>query len=287
MSTKEGAILVWASDNPYPCFCNDEIRFNVNRIEATPETLAALYGISNPESISVTGVEGDKIDLIAEFCAESDHMKEFWPLESNDHYQVHSAEPAPPTPINKIFHLFPGDTDDEKTDRVEQLSKNFYRKIWEAADVPEDFRKCACQAHTTTSTTTIGVPILHFSRLFSHPSFSTTLYYTVFQNRFSSSDIQAFRQFNWFMEVFGGPKNGGADATQMLLNRTMAKHPSRIMSVPHAKTWISLMNQAMMEEFPGERSLHHHLSLYWLHFYAFFPYQDEDRRAFRQLASWE
>ena len=107
---------------------------------------------------------------------------------------------------------------------------------------------------------------------------------------FSTDEIQAYRQFTWFTEVFGGPgmfDDGDNDqGEQHYLPRTMAQHTKRMMTLEHTITWLTLMNQAVHEEFSNDdedAKLVRALSLYWLHFLAMFSYTDDERRQFRKL----
>jgi truncated hemoglobin YjbI len=129
-----------------------------------------------------------------------------------------------------------------------QLSNNFYSKIWNDDDTPSSFRD-------------------------------------KFFSRSSSDKIQAFRQYDWFSEVFGGPSFRDDEARQrVLLPKVMAQHTSSRTTMEHAVTWLKLMQASIQEEFPDHPQLREALGLYWLHFYAFFPsFNDNDRRAFRRL----
>jgi hypothetical protein len=73
------------------------------------------------------------------------------------------------------------------------------------------------------------------------------------------------------------------DRERHLLPKVMAKHTSSRMTREHAVAWLMIMNRALEEEFPHEYKLRSCLSLYWLHFYGFFPFTDDDRREFRMV----
>jgi hypothetical protein len=75
------------------------------------------------------------------------------------------------------------------------------------------------------------------------------------------------------------------ERTKHILPKVMAKHTSSRMTPQHAIEWLNIMNQALEEEFPNETQLKKALELYWLHFYAFFPFSDDDRREFRKVVS--
>ncbi|CAB9518134.1 expressed unknown protein [Seminavis robusta] len=244
---KEQVHLHWASTNKQqPCFCNPEIYLNVTKLKATPETIAAIFGVKEPETIELKERENGKIIALEE------GEQPVWQLEPDCHYDVHVAgckdSLAPAVPINQIFSLFPGDTDDEKSDNIQKLSENFYGKIWNDKETPKEF-----------------------------------------QDRFisltSSASIQAFRQYDWFHEVFGGPSMMGSSNPRksILLPKVMAKHTSSRMTREYAITWLEIMDKSVNEEFPNEETLQAALKLYWIHFFGWFPYSDEDRREFRRI----
>jgi len=162
--------------------------------------------------------------------------------------------------LRNVFHLFPGTTPDEQQDRIQDLSTNFYHKIWHGPDTPSDFQ-------------------------------------SKFVTKFSSADIQAFRQFNWHAEVFGAspmyshstnddPSSACAakdEGERLLGAKTMAKHPPNRMTMKYSKTWIELMKESIQEEFPDHILLQNALGTYWLHFFAMFPYSDEERKDLETL----
>jgi truncated hemoglobin YjbI len=243
MSTtdKNQAHLHWANANPNPCFCKPEIYLNLDRLQPTTETIAALFGIRNPDCLSLENHQGEMIPV--EELANGDKG---WPLQANQHYQVLSSENTKTIPIHQLFPLFPGSNEDEKSNSIHKLSLNFYGKIWEDPDVPSDFRD-------------------------------------KFWSRTSSSTIQAFRQYNWLLEVFGGPSLCGDELDTLLLPKVMAKHTSSRMTLEHGVTWLKLMAKTIQEEFPDQPEVRGMLELYWLHFYAFFPYSDDARRAMKKV----
>lgn len=234
------AVLHWSSTNAQPCYCIDPYPLDTCRISATPETVANLFAISNKDTITVTEVGGkNEVELV----------DGSWPLEAQKEYTVSTTDSMEGVVrIKKMFALFPGKDEDEKTDRIHALSKNFYSKIWHGKDTPEDFKK-------------------------------------TFISRVSTDEIQAYRQFNWFLEVFGGPSMFEEEGRgeKHYLPRTMAKHTSSRMTMEHSVTWLKLMRQALEEEFPEDPQVKKALGIYWLHFYAMFPFSDEERQEFRRV----
>jgi hypothetical protein len=179
------ALLHWASTNAQPCYCTDPYPLDVTRISATPETIASIFAISDKTTILVeeVGAGTNTVELV----------NGSWPLEAQKVYTVSTTDAMDGIcPIKKMFPLFPGENDEEKTDFIHGLSKNFYNKIWHSKDTPADFKKS-------------------------------------FVNLTSSDEIQAYRQFNWFLEVFGGPSmfDAEGEGEKLYLPRTMAKHTAR------------------------------------------------------------
>lgn len=242
------AHLHWAKNNTQPCFCNSTIYLDIKKLSASPEQLAAIFGISSPSLLSLQHQqENGTTEPIV--LAESKEDGPCWDLKPGQHYNVHLNTDASCKiiPVNHIFSLLPGDTEEEKSERLEKLSNNFYRKIWEDSKVPEDFR-------------------------------------AKFHSRSSTAKIQAFRQFDWLIEVFGGPSFRDKETVDTtLLRKVMAKHTSSRMTKNYAIAWLELMKESVEEEFPNMVELQTTMGLYWLHFFAWFPYTDEERREFRQL----
>jgi truncated hemoglobin YjbI len=156
--------------------------------------------------------------------------------------------------IKDTFPLFPGNTPEEKLDRIQALSNTFYHKIWHGATTP--------------------------------PSFQAK-----FVNKLSSAEIQAYRQFNWLAEVFGGPSmfDGPGEGERYYKARTMAKHPPSRMTMTYSVTWLNLMKESIEQEFADHDDVpvKKALGTYWLHFFAMFPYSDDERNEFEQLIQYE
>jgi hypothetical protein len=55
------------------------------------------------------------------------------------------------------------------------------------------------------------------------------------------------------------------------------------MTLEHSLTWLRLMKQALDEEFSDDPKVKDAMGIYWLHFYAMFPFSDEERQEFRKL----
>ncbi|KAG7349217.1 bacterial-like globin [Nitzschia inconspicua] len=251
------AHFYWSSSNrQQPCFClvdKDMVDLDVIKLHISPELIAAIFGVRQPESIRI--YDKDSGTMLALPDKDQTAHAWSWPVEPKHDYEVRTdvvderdiENEEPVVPIHRIFPLFPGDTDDAKSERIEQLSENFYSKLWSDPDTPAGLRD------------------LFFSRT-------------------SSYKIQAFRQYDWFHETFGGPSiMENCEREKHLWPKVMAKHTSSRMSREHAISWLNIMNRALEEEFPDEWKLRSALALYWLHFYAFFPYSDEDRREFRRV----
>lgn len=255
------AHLHWASTNhEQPCFCNPVIYVDLVKLTTTtqslitPETIAAIFGVRHPEQIHLQH-EQELEPLVV--VPSNSHGPRGWKLKPDQHYQVHvvhhdddddksSEEEQDIVPIHGIFALFQGDSDDEKSDRLQHLSETFYDTIWNDPETPPAFR-------------------------------------TLFFSLSSSAHIQAFRQFDWFHEVFGGPSmSSSASRRDLLLPKVMAKHTSSRMTRDHALTWLQIMKRSVELEFPNQTKLQSSLGLYWLHFFGFFPYTDEDRKEFRR-----
>ena len=225
----------WASTNQQqPCFCKTTIDLDVIKLNASPETLAAIFGIRCPKRIELYDQNSGKLlPLPKEKDDESGAL--CWPVEAKRDYEVRVVQTVDdeeqPTvvvvPIHNIFPLFPGDNDDEKTERIEKLSNNFYEKLWHDEGTPKGLRD-------------------------------------MFYSRFSTYKIQAFRQYDWFHETFGGPSlMDNCEREQHLLPKVMAKHTSSRMSKENAVAWLEIMNRSLEEEFPGEYELRSALALYW------------------------
>jgi truncated hemoglobin YjbI len=247
----------WAGTNQQqPCFCTvDKVMLDLDviKLNISPESIAAIFGVRKPDSIQLYEKDSGALVALPENKNSSDYAW-CWPVQPKKDYEVRVVSDSddtentePVVPIHRIFPLFPGDDDDAKSERIEKLSENFYCKLWSDPETPSGLRD------------------LFFSRT-------------------SNYKIQAFRQYDWFHETFGGPSMMESfEREKHLLPKVMAKHTSSRMTREHAIAWLNIMNRALEEEFPNEYQLRLALALYWLHFYGFFPYSDEDRRDFRRV----
>mmetsp|Transcript_30654 Transcript_30654/g.74284 ORF Transcript_30654/g.74284 Transcript_30654/m.74284 type:complete len:461 (-) Transcript_30654:116-1498(-) len=198
------------------------------KVKATPQTLAALFGVHMVHVITTPSEEGnnehggeqhssydDQINewlIIREVLLDFDDTTssdngteepqvllpllkgwgggdggggggrpEFcWDLHPGKHYNV-TVNPKYlpnyyniPTPIHQIFRLLPGRNGDLKSDNLEKLSNTFYDLIWHSPTTPPEFSK-------------------------------------LFVTKWATSGIQAFRQYDWFHELFGGPSMQSED----------------------------------------------------------------------------
>jgi truncated hemoglobin YjbI len=238
----------------------------ISRLKWSEQNANLCYVSENPYPFDATKIDATPLCLAQTFGLEdegasltvvdSETGQEMpvvdgkYDLKPQKEYTVISSEPKNDrVPIYKLFGLVPGATEDEQSDRLQALSNNFYAKIWHSPEVPDDFRAS-------------------------------------FVNPTSSDEIQAYRQFNWFCEVFGGPTMFGNDPGQgerYYKPRTMAKHTASRMTLEHSVTWLKLMRKSLDEEFPDDETFKSALAVYWLHFYAMFPFTDDERRQFRTV----
>ena len=233
------------------CFCRSPIAFPLaGKLQATPETVAAIFGVMEPSSIKLQRKDQNIPSPLELFEGENGNLS--WRLEEDVDYQVSVMNTDPSTsviPIKEIFSNIPGDTEEEKSERLQALSNDFYDRIWNQKEgVPDEFRS---------------------------KFFSVT----------SNVKIQAFRQFDWLYEVFGGPAFAGeAGREDHLIPKVKAKHTSSRMTLEHSITWLQLMSQSVQHVFADFPEIQLSLTLYWLHFYAFFSFSDEERKILRGVA---
>ena len=121
------AHLHWAHADNCPCFCRPTIDWRLDRHAATPETLAAIFGLTQPKAVQVQRL-GDDEPLALMISGDGDP---FWPLEPDQHYQVTVVATTSGTSstspddngdkvicIKNIFAHLPGTTEDEKSARL-------------------------------------------------------------------------------------------------------------------------------------------------------------------------
>ena len=246
--------LHWADDddddnnNARPCFGPVDLVLDLDKQSATPETLAALYGVLDPSVLTVWDANHAQVAL--------DDNNHVWPLEADQHYHIQvpvvvdsyndEKKATFLLPFAQIFAYLPGDTEEAKSDTLQSLSNTFYDKIWYDPTVPSDFS-------------------------------------AKFVNSTSTARIQAFRQFDWLYEVFGGPAWAGEPPRETLLvPKVRAKHTSSRMTLEHSLTWLRLMDQTVQQVLADQPAIQQSMARYWLYFYAWYPYTEEERRTLRQ-----
>jgi len=230
--------LHWAG-NQRP-FSRPTIYLDLLKLRPTPETIAAIFGVRQPDALSLTDQEtNDALELI---------KNNTWAVEPDKHYEVHVVRqechvvPNDVTTTIKELHQLVGGTD-----RVQRLSLNFYKRVWYDKETPAAFQ-------------------------------------SVFRVNHSDTETHAHHQSNWFCEIWGGPKLYSEQHGEgTLLSRMLKKHTQSRMTAEHALSWLRIMTAATNEEFAGETTIQEALGLYWLHFFAFFPFDDQQRTEFRRL----
>ena len=241
------ARLLWSPENDVPCYVSENpYPLDVTRIDATALCLAHTFGVSSDDIAAIEVTESSSGKEVSPVDGK-------YPLEPQKEYSILlSAEASTKydkrLPISQIFSLVPGATEDEQSDRLQALSNNFYEKIWHADHISADFRKS-------------------------------------FVNPMSSYEIQAYRQFNWFCEVMGGPTmyDEKGEGERYYKPRTMAKHTASRMTLEHSLTWLKLMRTTLDETMSDAPEFQAALEVYWLHFYAMFPFSDQNRREFERV----
>lgn len=245
MSNKEEnqAQLHWASSNAKQP-CYCTVPFGLDITRIVPTPLMISHLFAIPDASSIKIYDSNENEV--------EFINGLWKLETQQDYYVYTNDPIMDSVrcVNEIYPLFPGTTDEEKQDSMQALSNKFYDLIWHSPKTPETFKD-------------------------------------KFVNKFSSAEIQAYRQYNWFAELFGGPSlyvNKG-DGEKYLKPKTMAKHPPTRMSLDYSITWLKLMKESLDDVFPNENEmeLKRVLGIYWLHFFAWFPYTDEERNQLVKL----
>ena len=137
---------------------------------------------------------------------------------------------------------------------IEQLSLNFYRRVWgDEAD----------------------------------PAFRGA-----FQGSAGSAEEAADNQSRWLTEMWGGEALYAAKhGDGALLKRMLPKHSAARMTPRFCERWLRHMRAAAAEVLgargtgaAGEAELRDTVARYWLHFFGFFEMSAADRRALRELA---
>lgn len=245
------AVLEWAGGTP--SFCGQEgARIDLRKIRATPETIGAIFGSRDPGVVRVFDERGNRLET---WPSEEDSVRR-WPLDPGGRYFVDlggvpssgDAPVTPPCSFRDIYALL-GD-DAEAT--VRRLSLEFYRGVW-SDESDAEFR-------------------------------------SLFVRAVASPEEAADNQARWLMESWGGPTRYTEKYGEgKVLTRTMAKHSSRRrMNFRNAEAWLVHMERAVSKVLGGRpagvRSV---IGLYWAHFFAFFPFSEEERAAIRRITSRE
>jgi len=228
--------LHWASTRAP--FSRANIQLDLSKIRATPETVASIFGVRQPDALSLKAQnDANTLEPVAH-C---------WPVQAGEHYQVHVARPedtVPDVSIKGLYQLVGGE------DRVRRLSLNFYRRVWYHEATPPEFR-------------------------------------ALFQLKGDSDpEKHARNQSAWFCEIWGGPEKLYTELfnENSLLTRMLSLHSRNRMVYENAVSWLGVMKAAVDEEFAADDpKIIESLSLYWLHFFAFFPYEEEQRAEFRRI----
>lgn len=226
--------LVFATRSYYYYYVDDSHQGR----EVSSERIAAIFGVQQPEAISLREKkESDKVVPVVS-GDESNSGFPHWKLEPGRHDNVYTSPEwsgQDVVPIRSIFRLLPGTTEDDKGDRLQQLSKTFYYKIWHDDKTPSDFR----------------------DKFFSRSN--------------CSEQIQAFRQIWLAVESLwwsflprwqsawktSATKGKWLNIPAAVWRRSMLWHGSK------------LMRAFIEEEFPDQPHLQEALGLYWLHFTHF------------------
>mmetsp|Transcript_13618 Transcript_13618/g.27702 ORF Transcript_13618/g.27702 Transcript_13618/m.27702 type:complete len:373 (+) Transcript_13618:31-1149(+) len=285
--TARHAILEWKGLSP--SFCGPTFHLDLTRrIRPTPETIAAIFGGASSDSISVASPScvricifdesGMQLQLVPAVCrdankddkgeTEANGISEMcWPLQRGRTYgvaflpvstdgsyrlisstQSATEQRRPVIPFRQIYsHL----GDDAET-IIRRLSLSFYQSIW---DLPADD--------------------------------SASNFRSIFTQSISSPQEAAVNQANWLSETWGGPRQYTAkNGLGKYPKKALAKHSSiHRMNINNAKQWLQHMNGAMSKELrhcPEE--VRWSISLYWVHFFAMFPFSDSERSEIRRLA---
>mmetsp|Transcript_29477 Transcript_29477/g.65366 ORF Transcript_29477/g.65366 Transcript_29477/m.65366 type:complete len:368 (+) Transcript_29477:31-1134(+) len=280
--TARHAILEWKGLSP--SFCGPTFHLDLTRrIRPTPETIAAIFGGASSDSISVASPScvricifdesGMQLQLVPAVCRdteaeEANGISEMcWPLQRGRTYgvaflpvstdgsyrlisstQSATEQRRPVIPFRQIYsHL----GDDAET-IIRRLSLSFYQSIW---DLPADD--------------------------------SASNFRSIFTQSISSPQEAAVNQANWLSETWGGPRQYTAkNGLGKYPKKALAKHSSiHRMNIHNAKQWLQHMNGAMSKELghcPEE--VRRSISLYWVHFFAMFPFSDSERSEIRRLA---
>lgn len=237
------AYFHWSCTRARP-FSRVQIQLDLSKLRASPETLASIYGVPLPQSLYLKQESN-----ILSF----DRDQQCWPdVQAGEHYQVHvekdDENEMHDATIKDLYQLVGGE------ERILGLSSNFYHRVWYDETTPPAFR-----------------------RIFRHDDKDN--------NNADSPEKHARNQAAWFCEMWGGPPRytNQFGPKSLLRGRMLPLHSPRRMTFEHTMSWLQIMKAAVNEEFDNEQDIQKTLSLYWLHFLAFFPYEEDERATFRKI----
>lgn len=115
------AFLEWA--NASECFCSPTIHLNLDKLDPSPETIGAIFGLRHVDMIRFTNLEdGSNVELV-KYTSSSPST---WPLIPGCHYRVmYEGDDVVPCSIKDMFSYL-----GENEEQIRQLSMSFYTRIW-------------------------------------------------------------------------------------------------------------------------------------------------------------
>ena len=106
--------------NDTRCFCRPTIRFNLEKLEPTSETIAAIFGLLRAHQICLhSQTDGTILEPLSNGT---------WPIQAGKTYQVKYASTIEsPCRIGEIFSFLGNkDQDNNNNNKIEKLSLAFY-----------------------------------------------------------------------------------------------------------------------------------------------------------------
>lgn len=126
------AFLEWTGNGT--CFCRSTIRVDLTKLEPTPETIGAIFGLPRVDKICITSEDGTTMKLIK-------GTPPSWQLKAGNTYKVvYDSNDVSPCSIHEIYSFL-----GENEEQIHKMSLAFYTRIWEDDKAP-DF-----QSHFTRS----------------------------------------------------------------------------------------------------------------------------------------
>jgi truncated hemoglobin YjbI len=125
------ATLEWARSNDTHCFCRPTIRFNLEKLEPTSETIAAIFGLLRAHQLCLhSQTDGTILEPLSNGT---------WPIQAGKTYQVkYASTMESPCRIGEIFSFLGNkDQDNNNNNKIEKLSIAFYTLIWNDDQFPE------------------------------------------------------------------------------------------------------------------------------------------------------